>query len=477
MRFKLLPIALALSVAPIFAHGEDLMQAYRQALANDPTLAQSDAERLISHEGVVQARSALLPQISAGMSLEQDNNNSSSSTSSTSTSQYNPYIYDQNGNPSPYVYDINGNRLPSGVVASSGFDTGHTRSRSLSATLSQSILDLSKWADVETAKSQQQAQTATYQAAVQDLMVRVAQAYFNVLTAEDTLRFNQSLEQSLERQLEQSQQRFKVGLSAITDVQDAKAQHDSAVAEVIAAKNSLDDAREALTQITGQPATDLKPLRQDLPLTPPVPNNLKQWVQTAMSNNPSVQSQEYSVEAAEHSISSARAGHLPTLSASVSYGKSDAWTENGGFHSHTPSHTTIGLTLTVPIFTGGFTQSQVRQAIYSRDSSKDALEAQRRLTVRNTRNFYRSVLAGISQVQATKAAVTSSKSALEATQAGFEVGTRNIVDVLNAQQEVTSAQSNYSQARHQYVLDKLLLKQAAGTLAPSDLQAVNTLLQ
>lgn len=459
MRLKLLTVALALAATPFASHAEDLLDAYRQARANDPVLSQADSTRLATGETVVQSRALLLPQVSAALSLTQS---------------------DPNGNVPSVSTDAAGNQT---VIS----DIGHTRTRSDSLTISQSVVDFSKYADLKAAKSSSQAQDATYEAALQELSTRVATAYFQVLTNDDALTFAKANEQALARQLEQAQQRFDVGLSAITDVQDAKAQHDTSVAAVITAENTLADSREALTQITGKPADNLKKLREDLPMDAPSPNDPKAWVAEAVKSNPTILASQYNVDSAEHSISSARAGHLPTIDASAGYSKSTAWAQNGGGSSASSSGTlsssngrggtSVGLTLNVPIFSGGATQSRVRQSIYQRDAAQDSLESARRQVVRDTLNYYRSVVAGISKVEATKAAVASSESARDATQAGFEVGTRTIVDVLIAQQNLTSSLSDYSQARHQFILDKLLLKQTAGTVDVKDLEAINSLLQ
>jgi outer membrane protein len=446
MRLKLLTLALALSAVALPGHGEDLLDAYREARANDPVLSQADATRLSVGEGVAQNRALLLPQISAGVSLSQSS---------------------------------------SGGTFNAGLDgdgAGHSRTRSISGQINQTVLDLTKIADLHAARSQADAQDEIYQAALQQLFVRVTQAYFDVLTSEDALGFAQASEASFKRQLDQAQQRFDVGLSAITDVYDAKAQHDLAVAQVIAAENILNDRREALAQITGKPTGDLKKLRDDLPMQPPAPNDQSAWVKQALQNNPNILAQQASVEAAAHSVNAARAGHLPTINAQLSRGKDTTWLENGSLPTSANIGngrygTTVGLTLSVPIFSGGATQSRVRQSIYQRDAATDALEITRRQVTRDTLNYYRSVIAGISQVEASKAAVTSAESARAASQAGFEVGTRTIVEVLIAQQNLTQAQSNYSQTRHQFVLNKLLLKQASGTIDLKDIEAVNALLQ
>lgn len=438
MRLKLLTLALALTALPLSGHSEDLLDAYREARANDPVLAQSDATRLATGEGVTQARALLLPQVNGQVQFNQLSGSNSRDTAG-----------------------------------------GHSRSRSESATLGQSVLDLSKWAGLKTARSQSDAQEQLYQAALQNLYVRVTQAYFGVLTAQDSLTFNKANEEAYRQSYEQADQRFKVGLAAITDVYQAKSYYELAKAQTIAAENSLNDAKEALRQITGQPVGELKKLRDDLPMDAPSPADPNAWVEEAIKHNPNVLSQQYSVEAAEHSISAARAGHLPTIDATVTRGKTSAWTENGGvgIAGNGRWGTTAGLTLSVPIFAGGGTQSRVRQSIYERDSAQDSLESTKRQISRDTLNYYRSVGAGILQVQANRASVESGQKALEATRAGFDVGTQTMLNVLNAIQTLTQAQSSYSQARHAYILNKLQLKQAAGTIDMPDLEAVNSLLQ
>ncbi|TAM14753.1 MAG: type I secretion protein TolC [Rhodanobacter sp.] len=444
MRLKLLTLALTLAAVSLPSHGEDLMDAYRQARANDPVLAQADAQRLGTHEGINQARSALLPQISAGAKLSQASS---------------------------------GGSFNAGLE---GDGRGHTRDRSISATLTQSVFNLSQIANLRAAHSSASAQDELYAAAEQNLYVRVATAYFNVLTAEDQLSYAQANEDAYKQQYEQADQRFKVGLSAITDVYQAKSYYEGAKAQTLGAQNTLDDAREALTQITGKPVGTLKKLRDELPLKAPVPADPTAWVQKALQNNPNVLSQQDNVAAADHSINAARAGHLPTLSASLSRGKDTTWLEHGsaaGITGNGRYGTTVGLTLTVPIFSGGYTQSVVRQSIDQRDSAQDSLESQRRQVRRATLNYYRSVLAGISQVQSGKAAVESGEKALDATRAGFQVGTQTMTDVLLAINTLTSAESTYSQNRHQFILDKLLLEQAAGTADLKDLEKINALLQ
>ncbi|MFC4526044.1 TolC family outer membrane protein [Dyella halodurans] len=446
MRLKLLTLALALSALPLAGHSEDLLDAYREARANDPVLSQADATRLAVGEGVTQARALMLPQLNGAYSL---------------------------------------NQQPAGSAATNGVLAGsdHSRSRQLSATLNQSVVDLSQWANLSAARSSASSQDATYQAALQDLYVRVTTAYFGVLTSQDALIFAKANEDAFKEAYEQADQRFKVGLSAVTDVYQAKSNYELAKAQTIAAQNTLNDAREALTQITGKPAGELKKLREDLPLTPPTPADPDAWVKAALTSNATIQASQYSVESAEHSINAARAGHLPTLNATVTRGKTTSWLENGSYADLSGNRlngnygTTIGLTVNVPIFSGGATQSRVRQSIYQRDEAQDSLESTRRQVVRNTLNFYRSVIAGISQVEANKASVESGQKALEATRAGFDVGTQTMLNVLNAIQTLTEAENSYSQSRHALVLDQLQLKEAAGSIDLKDMEMVNAMLQ
>ncbi|TAL87779.1 MAG: type I secretion protein TolC [Rhodanobacter sp.] len=454
MRLKMLTLALALAAISLPSHGEDLLDAYRAARANDPVLSQADATRLSTGEGVNQARALLLPQVSAGLTMSQTNGGSSGGTT--------------------VVPDPNS---PSGFITISN-RSGHIRTRNINGTISQSVLDFSKYANLKAAHSAANAQDEVYQAALQNLYVRVATAYFGVLTSEDQLTFAKANEDAFKQQYEQSNQRFKVGLSAITDVYQAKAYYEAAKSQTITAQNTLNDAREALTQITGKPTDDLKKLRDNLPMQPPTPANQESWVKQALQTNPNLLAQRDNVHTAEHNISAARDGHLPTITANVSYGKSSSWYQNAGSsYPNRPASTTIGLTLNVPIFSGGAIQSRVRQSIYQRDAATDALEVQRRQIVRETLNYYRSVIAGIAQVQSAKSSVESGQKALEAARAGFEVGTQTMTNVLLAIQTLTSSESSYSQVRHQFILNKLLLQQAAGTADLKDLQAINALLQ
>jgi outer membrane protein len=456
-RTRCLPLAMMLALGAPLAKADDLMQIYQEARTSDPTLAGAEATKLATDEDVDQARSQLLPQISAALSFTRSKGGSNSPS----------FI----GDPS-----TGGNELVLGTST-----TAYTRS--LGATLDQSLVDISRWTALKSSEATAMAGSATYDAAQQQLIISTAQAYFNVLTALDALKFADANEKALNRQLEQAQQRFEVGLAAITDVNDAKAQHDAAIANVISAQNAVDTAREAVRQLTNKEPGDFKKLREDLPLDHPKPDDPAAWVDVALKQNPVLTSAAYQVDAANANIRTARAGHLPVLDAHVSYARAPTWGDTdfhgGTFHDSSDPKwgSSIGVTLSVPIFTGGLTQSRVRQAIYNRDFAEDQYEVNRRQIEAATRNSFRSVIAGASEVEATKAAVVSAESSVEATQAGYEVGTRTIVDVLISQQTLLQAQSNYSQARHAFVIDGLLLKQAAGVITVQDLQLINALLE
>jgi outer membrane protein len=451
-------LAVALVIGASSAHADDLIQVYQEARAADPTLAGAEATKLATDEYVDQARSQLLPQIGASLNFTRT----------------------QGGDNGPTIVrdPITGNQQ---VIV--GGITTTSYQRSLGASLSQSILDISKWTALKSSRYTAEAGAAIYDAAQQALLIRVATAYFNVLTALDALKFADANEKALGRQLEQAQQRFDVGLAAITDVNDAKAQHDQAIASVIANRNNVDQAREAVRQITNKEPGDFRKLRENLPLDHPNPDDPKAWVDVALKQNPTLSSAALQVDAAGANINTARAGHLPTITGQVGYARSPIWGDTtfagGGIHDSSDPRwgSSVTLTLNVPIFSGGFTQSRVRQAIYNRDFAQDQYEVNRRLVEATTRNDFRSVIAGASEVEATKAAVVSAQSSVEATQAGYEVGTRTIVDVLISQQTLLQAQSSYSAARHTFVLNGLLLKQAAGVIEVKDLETINALLE
>ncbi|MFT3790193.1 MAG: TolC family outer membrane protein [Rudaea sp.] len=461
-------IAIVAAASPL--HAEDLSQIYLQARGADPTLAAADANRLVTREGAPQARAALLPQINGSYGYAR---------SDTGTNSHAPDLVT--------VTNADGTTGEQYEIISSG-EYVRQRSRPATVQLSQTLFN---WGDItrlRSANALAEGADFTYDAASQDLLVRTAAAYFNVLTAEDQLTFSQLNEKSLQKQLDQADERFKVGLSAITDVHVARAQHDASVAQVITAQNAVETAREGVVQIIGKSFGDLKKLRDPIPLDKPVPADMQAWVDLAAKQNPTLASAQKSLDSAEYNIQTQRSGHFPTLNATLQrqvtpgWGNSSYFGPNGAnvgpLHGNSVSgDTTIGVTLSIPIFSGGLVSSQTRQAVFERDAAQDQVELTRRTVNANTRNAYRAVIAGISEVEAAKASVVSAQSAVDATQAGFEVGTKTILDVLTSQSTLLEAQSAYSQARHQFVLNGLLLKEAAGVMSTKDLEAVNALLQ
>ena len=366
-----------------------------------------------------------------------------------------------------------------GRVSENDIDT-----QSWSLDLNQTIYDHANYKRLDLARGQVSRAEAVYQQAYQDFLVRVAGRYFDVLTAIDGVTFAEAEELALQRQFEQAEQRFEVGLTAVTDVHEARASYDNARARAIVARNRLEDAKEGLRELTGRYFDELDPLQEVLPLVEPNPASADEWVSIAMSNNPSVLAAQRAVDIADANARLQRSGHYPTLSLNASMGEftngnyvlRDDLQNPIGTADLTVADTTYGVRLNVPIYQGGYVSSATRQARYELSASQQDLDAQQRATLRATENAYRAVMAGIQQVEAFGQALVSAESALEATQAGFEVGTRTIVDVLIAEQRYFQAQRDNSTARHTYIVDHLRLKAAAGVLEESDLRKVNEIL-
>ncbi|AVP98059.1 type I secretion protein TolC [Ahniella affigens] len=443
---KKLPLASVLMALTVTASAADLMDVYEAARASDPQLAIAEANSRASAAGVGVARAAILPQVDASYSKNK-----------------NWFEADQLG--------ADPSAPPVATLSTSGGGSSY------GASLTQSIYSHANYMRLRAAKSGASKGELDYEAANDQLIVRVAEAYFNVLTAQTNLASAEAQEKAVGRQLEQAEQRFEVGLSAITEVHEARAQFDSARAAVIQAQNGLDDTFEALTELTGASVETVKPLQEDIPLDKPTDGNLEDWVTTALEMSPAVRAQQQQLESARYNAKAAWAGHLPTVGLNAQYSKSSQDGDVRPFQTLDPINRSVGVSLNVPIFSGGGTQAGYKQAVASRDAAEDGLEQTRRAVTRQTRSAYRSVVAGISSVEARKQALVSAKSALEATQAGFEVGTRTIVDVLLSQQLLFSQEREYASSRHNFILSQLRLKQSAGTIDIDDLQAVNALLK
>lgn len=438
-------------IAAVFSIGvsgslpaSDLMTFYQLAEAQDPEIRAATANYLAEQQVVPQTRAALLPQIAGAVSSSESTND-----------------------------EVLIGGVPQPIEDSESF--------SWTVELNQSIYNHGLWQRLRQANVVAAGAEANYIAAQQELVLRVAQAYFNVLAAQDTLQFAEAETKAVGQQLEQARQRFEVGLIAITDVKESQAQYDQAVASEIAARNALSASKEALWALTHQYPENLEELAEEIPLVSPEPDIKEEWVDRALENNLSLLAAQFQRRAAQLEVGAQRSGHYPSLSLRASHGYIDA--ENEAFGSvvtagsRESETTTVGINLSVPIFAGGGIRAQVKEAVYRRDAARENEEAVRRLVIQQTRNAYQNVIADISRVKALQQALISSEAAYRATEAGFEVGTRNAVEVLLSLRNTFSARRDYAQARYDYLLDTLRLKQAAGGLSVADLQAVNRLLQ
>ncbi|MCP4047830.1 MAG: TolC family outer membrane protein [Gammaproteobacteria bacterium] len=351
--------------------------------------------------------------------------------------------------------------------------------------LRQSLYAQSNYEQLDIARGQVSQADAIYNIAYQDFLVRVAGSYFAVLTAQDGVIFAEAEEKALQRQFEQAEQRFEVGLTAVTDVHEARASYDNARARAIVSRNNLADTKEGLYELTGQYFDDIDPLQDELPLVKPLPENPDEWLDIAMQYNPAIVAAHQEIAIADANTRLQRSARIPTLDLTASYGNftnnelviRDDFGNFIGTTSMTNKDTRIGLQLSWNMYQGGYVYSRTRQARSLLNAVNEDLDQRQRAVVRATNNAYRAVIAGIEQVKAFNQAMVSAESALEATQAGFEVGTRTIVDVLIAQQRYFQAQRDNSLARHTYVVDHLRLKAAAGTLVEEDLRKVNAILK
>ena len=451
-----LALALALVLLPTAAHADDLLQSYNNARNSDPQFAAAESRQLITREGAVQARAVLLPQIDGSATLRR------TESEGPSTFQSDPTLPPVTGN-----------------ISSTN------TSRSIGISGSQVLFDFGRYS---TLKSQQALTRASEFQLASDglsLITRTSAAYFNVLVQLETLAAAEAAETALKKQFDFASKRLEVGLAPITDMHEARAQYDGARANTILARNAVQDAYQALVEITGAPVANLKGLPDNFQPELPVARDADGWVQTAIAQNPALQAKQEQVRSSEINVSTARAGHLPTLYLSGGYSRGANWGDrtfsSGAFNDTSPTGSesrgpNLGLTLSVPIFSGGATQSQVRQALAQRDVAQDELEQQRRALERNTRNAYQGLVAGISEVEARRLALVSAQSAYEASQVGLEVGTRTVLDVLNNQRTLFSAQQAYAQSKYNFLQSRLLLEQAAGTLELSDVEDVNRLL-
>jgi outer membrane protein len=394
------------AIAPL-ASQTDLMSVYQQAVENNADLAASRADFAARQEGVPQARAGLLPNLSAGA-------------------------------------DVNDSRQALEQPAYTAKRSG----TSYRATLSQPIFRADRWFQLKAAQAVDEQAGLELSATEQNLILQTAERYFNV------------------------------GLTDKTDTLQSQASYDTARANRSTAQQQVDDAFQALVTLTNREYNALQGVVHTLPVLPPLPNDARAWVDTATQQNLQLLASNFAVEAAEQTLRQRKAGHAPTLDAIAQYEKGD----NDNFELSNPTgingftyggdveRRTIGLRLEIPLYSGGLTSSQVREAYQRFSQSGYRREGLRRQVVENTRNLHRAVNTDVELVQARHQSIISNQSAVEATEIGYQVGTRNIVDVLDAQRQLYASVRDYNNSRYDYILDNLRLKQAAGTLSPQDLQ-------
>lgn len=440
------------------ATAANLVQVYEQALASDPVYQQAIAQRFATNEDVPINMAPLLPQ--AGIS----------------------------GGP---LYNKN---HVSGIADSSAL-TSSAHGYSFTLALSQTVFNYAQFKALAGAKATGRQADASLNAATQDLMLRVANAYFAVLKDEDNLRYNLANKKAFGKQLDQINQQYKVGLKTVTDLYTSQSSYDTAAADYIAAETALANDNENLRAITGTLYPSLARLSENFPLITPEPADMNAWVETAERQNWSIKAAQFANRAALENIKQQSAGHYPTVSLQGSYNVAYSNTVDNGTAnapslipinsangtllpgaSHT-TNATVSLNLGVPIFQGGLVTAQTNQAKYNYQLTTQQLEQQVRTTINNTRQSYLGIILGIKQIQADKEAIKSTTSSYGGLHEGYRVGTQTLVDVLNQQQKVFLAQTQYATDRYAYVYNLLKLKQAAGTLSVDDLQAINAWLK
>ncbi|MDU9391785.1 TolC family outer membrane protein [Pseudomonas japonica] len=427
---------LAWAADPSLSNRTDLVSVYQEAVNNNADLAAARADYGARREVVPQARAGLLPNLSAGAEML-----------STRTSIDQPSV------------------------------TSNRSGNTWQATLSQPIFRADRWFQLQAAEAVNEQAALELSATEQNLILQSAENYFAVLRAQDNLASTKAEEAAFKRQLDQSNERFDVGLSDKTDVLQSQASYDTARANRIIAERRVQDAFQALVTLTNRDYNSLQGVVHSLPVQVPAPNDAKAWVDTATQQNLNLLATNHAVQAAEETLRQRKAGHAPTVDAVARYQRGD----NDNFGLTNPNQlpqayggpveqTSIGLQLNIPLYSGGLTSSQVREAYQRLSQTEQQRESLRRQVVENTRNLHRAVNTDVEQVQARKQSIISNQSALEATEIGYQVGTRNIVDVLDAQRQLYTSVRDYNNTRYDYILDNLRLKQAAGTLSPQDLQ-------
>lgn len=437
MRKSIIATFIATAFMSLNAGASDLLQIYKEALVNDAQFSSARAAKQAGAERAVQGRSALLPRI--GMSV---------SGSKTNT-HFDPDI----GNSS----------------------TRNSTSRSISMSLNQPLFNLGTWESYEQSKLSVVASDIQFAAAQQDLMLRVSQAYFDVLASENSLKTLQAQKVAVAEQLASAKRNFEVGTATITDTHEAQSQFDLITAQELAGQGDFEVKKSALRQIIGKDVGELARLKDGVQINSPVPTELNAWVASAEQHNLGVNASQVSLEIAQREVKKGRAGHLPTVDLSVTSSRSPS-DGFGGLPAGVSRPTTVGVAVSIPIFTGFGTSSRVKETIALEDKARNDLETARRNAAQAARQSYTGVVSGLAQIKAFEAAEISSQSALDSTKLGYQVGVRINIDVLNAQQKLSNTRQSLAKARYDSIMAGLRLKAAAGSLKEADLAEVNALL-
>ncbi|HEY9035986.1 MAG TPA: TolC family outer membrane protein [Pseudomonadales bacterium] len=443
-----------LLLAALPLHADTLNDIYELAVKNDPLLKESEATYRANREATAIGRAGLLPSLTANAEYNDSSIDTNSRTPIFATT---PIYVDRTIDSDRTVY---------------------------SATLSQALFDLPAWFDFKQGKEISKQAEAELSSAQQDLIIRTAEAYFDVLRAEDNLASSRAQELAFARQLEQAQQRYDVGLIAITDVYEAQAAHDAAVVSRLSDEGALGIAYEGLTVLTGQSHQNLWVLRADFPITPPEAGSRDEWVRFSLENNFSLKASWLAAQAAKQGALSKKSEHLPTVRGGIYYTNDDS---DGDIHDHLNAFTdsfdennegeTVFLRLEVPLYSGGAISAQRRQAYEQYNAASDRYTAVQRNTIQRARSLHLAVITDAQRVKARRQAIISAQSSLDATKAGYEVGSRNVVDVLQSERLLYQALRDYANTRYDFVLNQLRLKEQAGLLSPQDIIDLNLWLE
>ena len=430
----------------------DLSEVYDRSVENDPQLGAASALYMSQREIVNQTRAGLLPFASVGGSTADHRQRNPGKATGLDTDPGSPTFGD-------FI------TLP-GATPTQRFNT-----HGWQAALTQPIFRLDRWYQFQQSKNIEAQALAQFAADQQDLIARVTQTYLDILESQDALSATNAERDAVGRQLEQVQQRFDVGLVAITDVLESTAAYDSSTVNVIEAEGALSISFEPLLRLTGARVNSVSSLSGDFPVKAPEPFDEEAWVQIALKQNYTLIAAAEAVKAAERQIQVSKSGHAPTVDAQVS------WTHSvsggGAFFGAKVDDRVLGLQMNIPLYTGGAIRSQVRQSGYQLEQAQENYDFVQRSVVENTRILFTAINTDVARVSARQRGIESSESALDATQTGYEVGTRNIVDVLLAQQRLYLSQFQYASARYQYIKDTLSLKQIVGSLSPDDIYSLN----